>query len=713
MGDKANRLIDENSPYLLLHAFNPVDWYPWGYEPFARAKRENKPIFLSIGYSTCHWCHVMAHESFENPEIAAILNRWFICIKVDREERPDIDQMYMAATQAMTGSGGWPMSLFLLADGSPFYAGTYFPPSSSFQRPGFSDLLTAIHKVWTEQPEKLKETANQMVAALDASNRSTGKNAQDNGIQPDVAEQCFTLLAGTFDAKDGGFGQAPKFPRPVLLSFLFSHYRATQKPKALKMALLTLDKMGSGGMYDQLGGGFHRYSVDQNWFVPHFEKMLYDQAQLAQSYLDGFQITGEHKYAALTEEIFTYVLRDMRDPAGGFYSAEDADSENPYEPGKQSEGAFYLWHQDEITGIIDIGAAKIFNYAYGVKAGGNVGHDPMKEFTGMNILSQTHTLDETARHVDMDLELVKKSLATSRATLFDSRDKRKRPHLDDKVITAWNGMMIGALARGNRLLQKPQLLDAANKCALFIQKNLYNSDDHSLQRRYRLGDSGLAGQLDDYAFLTAGLLKLYQAGQDPQWLKMAVDLTKKQIELFWHEEAGNSFFYDSVADPSVKVRMKAKYDGAEPAGNSVAALNLLRLGQLQDNNQWQTMARDLILSFASTLNRYPPALPLMLTAWQQTAHKPTQVIIAGTMDGADTKELRRIVDQFYDPSMLVLLAENGPNQHYLAQKLPFLQTVSRLEGKATAYVCYDFTCQQPTTDPSVLRQQLLKQQDVK
>jgi len=699
-GKKPNRLINEKSPYLLQHAFNPVEWYPWSEQAFARAQKENKPIFLSIGYSTCHWCHVMAHESFENQEIAALLNKWFVSIKVDREERPDIDQMYMAAVQEMTGSGGWPMSVFLLPDGSPFYGGTYFPAVSSGGRPGLKDLLTAIHKAWKERKGDLQESAGRMVALLETRNSSSSGTT----VKADVFARGYQLLADTYDPENGGFGQAPKFPRPVVFSFLFSHYSAGGETTARDMALFTLEKMAGGGMYDQLGGGFHRYSVDDHWFVPHFEKMLYDQAQLVDSYLDAFQITRQKKYAEVAGETFAYLLRDMRDPEGGFYSAEDADSDDPYKEGEHGEGAFYLWTHADLKKKLGSDSAEIFMYRYGVKAEGNVKRDPMGEFAGKNILYLAHTIDETAAHFKISREQVEKAVAGAKKVLLEVREKRKRPHLDDKVITAWNGMMIGALAKGSRVLGDSELLAAAVQTATFLRENLYDRTSHTLQRRYRQQEAGLAGQLADYAYLVDGLLDLYQASQDPQWLRWADELTRQQIALFWNETG--RFFYDSVADSSVKVRMRDGYDGAEPSGNSVAAHNLLRLALLQDNAGWHKMAGDLMESFAATVNRYPPALPMMLTAWRQMDSKPSQIVIAGERQKEDTGEMLSVVNEFFDPDRLFLLADGAENQTYLVRTLPFLRTVKRINGKATAYVCSNFTCKMPVTDPVALRQQL-------
>jgi uncharacterized protein YyaL (SSP411 family) len=683
-----------------------VDWYPWGDVALNKARDEDKPIFLSIGYSTCHWCHVMAHESFENPEVAAILNKWFVSIKVDREERPDIDQMYMAATQAMTGSGGWPMSVFLLPDGSPFYAGTYFPPTSASNRPGFKDLLTAIHKAWVEKRDDLQDSAGRLVTALETRNAPS-----DTAIEQDVFKRGFELLEKNFDTREGGFGQAPKFPQPVVLSFLFSHYLAAGEKKARDMALYTLKKMSAGGMYDQLGGGFHRYSVDAHWFVPHFEKMLYDQAQLAGSYLDAFQLTGDEDFARIAREVLTYTIRDMRDPGGGFYSAEDADSDNPYNPQEHSEGAFYLWTKEDIVKRLGAESGEVFASSFGVKAGGNVEQDPMAEFSGRNILHRAQKTEETAAGFTLTTEQIERILDGSKKLLLKAREERRRPHLDDKVITAWNGMMIGVLARGSRILQDPQLLAAAIETADFIKKHLYDDARQVLQRRYRKQQAGLAGQLDDYTYLVSGLLDLYQVCHDPEWLRWSVDLTRQQIELFWDAQGG--FFFDSVTDPTIKLRMRDRHDGAEPAGNSVAAHNLLRLSQLQNKPEWQEMARRLMESFSEVINRYPPALALMLTAWQQIGTKPSQVVIAGKRGADDTESLLRVVDKDFSPSRLLLLADGGENQKYLAGKLPFMETVAPLNGKATAYVCSDFTCKMPVTDPVALQLQLDEQKSVR
>lgn len=699
MNEKPNRLINEKSPYLLQHAYNPVDWYPWGKEPFAKAKRENKPIFLSIGYSTCHWCHVMARESFENPEIAALLNKWFVSIKVDREERPDIDQMYMAATQALNGSGGWPMSVFLFPDGRPFYAATYIPPTGMYGRPGFPEILVAINKAWHGRREELQQTADKLIHALKGGYRKpAGK------INPDVSKRALASLTESFDAKYGGFGSAPKFPRPVTLNFLFQSYHTDGNKHDLDMALSTLQAMAKGGIYDHLGGGFHRYSVDEQWRVPHFEKMLYDQAQLLDSYLDAYQITADKRYAAVAREIAEYVLRDMHDSGGGFYSAEDADSEDPYAPGSHSEGAYYLWTEEDIVGTLGARAADIFNFCYGVEFSGNGLNDPQKEFAGRNILYRAHSSEEAAKHFSMAVAEVDNSLAGSRSILFHKREQRVRPHLDDKIITAWNGLMIGALARAGSILREQRMIDGARAAAEFIRTELYDQPSGTLKRRYRDGEAGLSGQLDDYGFLTSGLLELYQVEQDPKLLAWALEMTETSIRLFRDTRAGG--FFDSLPDDTVPLRLKSDYDGALPAANSILAMNLLRLGRLTANSDWQLKARETLDAFSSQINTYPPALFQMLCVFDRLQEKPEQLVIAGKRGRADTRVMLAVANSFFNPARIVLLADGAENQKFLGHRLPFMQSVAMQDGVATAYVCRDYTCRLPVISVEALEEQL-------
>lgn len=698
-GEKPNDLLNEKSPYLLQHAFNPVNWFPWGKEAFTRAREENKPIFLSIGYSTCHWCHVMAEESFENQAVAELLNRWFISIKVDREERPDIDQMYMAATQALTGSGGWPTSVFLLPDGRPFYAGTYFPPDATQFRPGFKDVLKAVHDAWEKQKEEINATAERLISVLESVNIPSNST-----IDKHIIQNTYENFLKKFDVQYGGFGNQPKFPRTVVPVFLLQHYVTTGDEKGKDMVLHTLSKMAAGGIYDHLGGGFHRYSVDRKWLVPHFEKMLYDQAQIANIYLDAYHITYNPYFATIARDIFSYVLRDMYNVEGGFYSAEDADSENPYSPGQHSEGAFYLWSKEDLEEKLGPELSKTFIEIYGIREKGNVSRDPFNEFRGLNILHVSKNIEEAALILGKTPTEIQNQIRKSKKILFSSRQQRKRPHLDDKILTGWNGLMIGALSRGSQVLNDPELLKEAIGTATFIKNNLFDPSNNTLKRRYRNGDTAIPGQLEDYAYLVEGLLHLYQATQNPDWLDWAINLTKRQIKIFWNED-GN-YFFDSVVDPSVRVRMREAFDGSEPAGNSVAISNLLILSQLHGEPDWYNMAEEIIRSFSDSINESPTDLPLMLTGLSRIQNRKIQVVIAGERGADDTDRLLKIAASRYAPSRILILADGAENQQYLAKRLPFMQSVNRLNNQATAYVCSDFTCKLPVTAPQDFIKQL-------
>src|SRR5437773_10003106 len=515
--EHTNRLAHEKSPYLLQHAHNPVDWYPWGEEAFGKARRENKPIFLSVGYSTCHWCHVMAHESFESEDVATIMNREFVNIKVDREERPDVDRVYMTFVQATTGGGGWPMSVWLTPDLKPFVGGTYFPPEDRYGQPGFKEVLERIATAWKENHDKIVEQGGQIVAAL---HDSQSRPAGENKIDPGILGAAYQQLDRSYDPKEGGFGNAPKFPRPVTLNFLMRFYARDPKSDAgkhaLEMALFTLRKMAAGGMHDHIGGGFNRYSVDRYWHVPHFEKMLYDQAQLAIAYLDAFQITKDKQYESVARDILNYVAHDMTSKEGGFFSAEDADSPvvGIDDPGhkKTAEGAFYVWTKKEIDDALG-DSAEVFDFHYGVQAHGNApeGSDPHDEFRGKNILIERHTIAETARHFKKSEAEIAKVLAQSRQKLFVIRAQRPRPHLDDKIIAAWNGLMISAFARAAQVLDDPHYLEIAMRAARFLRTNLYDEKSKLLYRNYRGSRSGVEGFADDYAIVVQGLLDLYEA----------------------------------------------------------------------------------------------------------------------------------------------------------------------------------------------------------
>lgn len=689
---QANHLLKEKSPYLLQHVYNPVNWYPWGEKALSLAGKEDKPIFLSIGYSTCHWCHVMAHESFEDNVVADFLNRHFISIKVDREERPDIDQIYMAATQAMTGSGGWPMSLFLFPDTKPFYAGTYFPPRAAHGRPGFIDILEAIQKAWETDRSTLSLTADQITAHIQKKSR-----VAEGPLHVGWLQKGFKEIKASYEPKYGGFGQAPKFPRPVVIDFLLRYYKRSGERSARDMALSTLEQMAAGGMYDHIGGGFHRYSVDGQWRIPHFEKMLYDQSQLVLQYLAAYQLTKNDRYKEVAVETLEYVLRDMQGTEGGFYSAEDADSENPYNPAEHSEGACYLWTAEEIEQELSDEAARVFKLYYGVEMDGNALHDPQGEFTGRNILYQPVDLTEAARKAGMSEEEAKRLLAKAKAALLQKRKTRTSPHLDDKIITAWNGYMISALAQVFTVCKEEKYLQAAQKAAAFCVNNLLVNGE--LKRRYREGEAKYPASLDDYSFFIQGLLDLYRADHDVTYLKEAIKLSHKQLELFADEEGG---FYDTPVSSNLLVRLKEGYDGAEPSGNSVSVSNYIRLAALTNTREWKKVAERAILSFASTLDSHPSAMPLMLSGLDLCTAKAIQIVIVGRKDDPETEALLAEVYGRYLPNSLILLADGGENQRFLEKELGFLTTAEKLEDKATAYVCKDFTCTMPVNSPQDL-----------
>ena len=706
-----NQLAREKSPYLLQHADNPVEWFPWGEEAFAKARRENKPIFLSIGYSTCHWCHVMAHESFESAEVAQIMNREFVNIKVDREERPDVDRVYMTFVQATTGGGGWPMSVWLTPDLKPFVGGTYFPPEDRYGQPGFSKVLERIAAAWKQDHVKITEQGTRIIEAL--SEAQAGGEATPAELGEATIEAAYQQIARSYDAHEGGFGGAPKFPRPVTLNFLFRVYarkRGDAMGKhALEMNLFTLRKMAAGGMHDHLGGGFHRYSVDAFWHVPHFEKMLYDQAQLTVAYLEAFQITREPLFEEVARGILDYVRRDMTAKEGGFFSAEDADSiipESEFSGGHKSEGAFYIWGKEEIDAALGP-AAEIFNYHYGVQTNGNVppAADPHAEFRGKNIFIELQTVAETAKHFKKEEAEGRETLAQARARLLAVRAKRPRPHLDDKIITAWNGLMISAFARGAQVLGDADYLEAATRAATFLREQLYDASRKILLRNYREGPSEVEGFADDYAFVIQGLLDLYEASFEVRWLQFAIELQEMQDRLFFDEERGG-YFSGTGNDPSILLRMKEDNDSAEPAASSVAALNLLRLAQIREEKHWRERAEKTIRAFSPQLNHFPSAMPQLLVALDFNLSKPRQIVVAGERDQAETRTLLSEVHRHFLPNKILLLAHGGEGQKFLEGKLEALQAMKPVEGKPAAYVCENFACQAPVTEPDSLRKLL-------
>jgi uncharacterized protein len=692
-GKRPNRLIKEKSPYLLQHAYNPVDWFPWGEEAFAKARRENKLIFLSIGYSTCFWCHQMERHVFEIEELAALMNHYFVSIKVDREERPDVDRVYMSALQAMTGGGGWPMSMFLTPDLRPFYGATYIPPEQ------FRKLIDKIHEVWTRNPENIRQPSQRITEFL---KRQTMTEGGDIKLEKSILTKGFEQFRQSYDKQYAGFGAGPKFPRPATFNFLLRYnYRFGEK-EALQMTLETLRRMAESGMYDHLGGGFHRYSVDGQWRVPHFEKMLYDQAQLVSSFLDAYQITRNEFYSSIARETLGYVLREMTDQEGGLYSAEDAESAlDPKKPGEKEEGAFYIWTKDEIDLALGKEQAEVFNYAYGVQAKGNALEDTHRVFVGKNIFYLAHSIIDTAKQFQRSPEEVTKLLAELRARLFAVRSKRPRPHLDDKVLVSWNGLMISAFARAAQVLNDPGYQQAAQRSAEFILGKLYDPHTKRLLRRYRAGEARYEANLEDYAFLTMGLLDLYEAALDVRWMRLAIELTERQNALFYDSKQGG-FFDASGKDATLLFRTKENYDGSEPAGNSIATLNLLRLAQMTDNQKWREMADRTLALFSGRLNELPQEMPQMLAAVDYHLDKPKQIIVAGQRGNEDTEKMLREAHARYIPNKIILLADGGAGQQFLNQYLPFIETVKMRGGKATAYICENYTCELPTTDLGIM-----------
>ncbi len=701
-----NRLASEGSPYLLQHKDNPVDWYPWGDEAFARARNEDKPIFLSIGYSTCHWCHVMEHESFESPALAELMNRHFVSIKVDREERPDVDRVYMTFVQVTTGSGGWPMSVWLTPSLQPFYGGTYFPPTSRWGKPGFSEILEEIARVWREERDKVTQSAANIVERL----RAFGAQGGGGDVPPPgVLERATDEFAAAFDARRGGFGNAPKFPRPSELLFLLREHARTGAAEPRDMALLTLRAMALGGMRDHIGGGFHRYSVDGDWRVPHFEKMLYDQAQLTIAYAEATQVTGDHFFSDVAVDTLAYVRRDLADAEGGFYSAEDADSippEHANDPAAHKmEGAFYIWTDEEVRDVLGVDADS-FRERFGVREGGNAPFDPQNEFVDKNLLYTARPLADVAEKAGLSAAETLEVLESGRRALFERRATRPRPHLDDKILTAWNGLMIAAFARVARTVEGAEdCVNDATRAARFVRRHLWNPVDATLLRRYRKGDASVAGYAEDYAYLISGLLELFQAGGDPEWLEWALQLQERQNALFW-DEADGGWFSTTGHDPSVLLRLKEDYDGAEPAASSVSVLNLLTLSHLfGEEPGFEQQIRRTLGGFATRAAQMGRAVPMMLAALSTYHAGVPQVVLVGEPHAADTQAMRRILQHAYLPTAIVIPLV-PQHRETLERLLRWTAAMRAVDGRATAYVCRDFACQTPATSPAQLEQQL-------
>ncbi|GMU91319.1 MAG: hypothetical protein AMXMBFR4_03770 [Candidatus Hydrogenedentota bacterium] len=682
--NRTNRLIHETSPYLLQHARNPVDWYPWGEEALRRAREEDKPIFLSIGYSACHWCHVMEHESFENEEIAAILNEHFISIKVDREERPDLDEIYMTAVQIMTGSGGWPMTVFLRPDRKPFYGGTYYPPVDRMGRPGFKTVLNSIAQAWKERRDEIDRSAEQLTQYVVQS--AAQRAGEPNDLDYRLIEAAVAELKSTFDSHYGGFGGAPKFPSGPAIELLLRHHFNTGDNQSLEMAAFTLTRMWQGGMYDHLGGGFHRYSVDAKWLVPHFEKMLYDNAQLCQVYLDAYQATGDSLFARVAREILDYELRDMQDDQGAFHSTEDADSE-------EQEGKFYVWTQAEIDAVLGDEDGYLFCQFYNVRPNGNFdSHEPYHE--GQNILHVTRAPDIVAKEFGMETDEFERKLAECRAKLLEVRNRRVRPGLDDKILASWNGLIISALARAHQVFGEAKYRHSAERAASFVMNEMQK--DGVLLRTHRGGQSRVPGYLDDYAFLCVAFIDLYEATFDEKWLDQADALASAMIERFWDGEGGG-FYFTSADHRDLLVRTKPTYDGAEPSGNSMAALALLRLGVLIGNKGYADKAHQVLRLNQSNLASAPRAYLKMLCAADFVLNPPKEIALVGNRGSDGIRAFVSSLHERFVPNKVIVMADSSNGAARLAGRIPLLAGKTLVRDLPAAYVCRDYACQQPAT----------------
>jgi uncharacterized protein YyaL (SSP411 family) len=684
----ANRLANEKSPYLLQHAQNPVEWYPWSDEAFARAVNEDKPIFLSIGYSTCHWCHVMERESFEDKKVAQLLNDTFVCIKVDREERPDIDNIYMTVCSMMTGSGGWPLTIIMTPDKKPFFAGTYFAKHTQYGRPGLLDMIPRLHDIWRNRRDEVLQSTDKILEILQQQYRSS----PGSDLDQEILHKAFKELSGRYDSVHGGFSKAPKFPTPHNLTFLLRYWKMTGSDQPLAMVVHILTAMRLGGIFDQVGYGFHRYSTDEKWLLPHFEKMLYDQALLSIAYLEAYQVTGNPLFKQTVHEIFTYVLRDMKAPEGGFYSAEDADSEGV-------EGKFYVWSLNDLQTLLTPEEVEFIQDLYNIKSEGNFHDEATGTKTGENIFYLKNTLSDLAADSMFKPEDFIKKQEQIRSRLFKHREKRIHPHKDDKILADWNGLMIGALALGGRILDNEIYRDAAEKGAHFVLSNLYQKD--RLRHRYRDGESAVDGMLCDYAYLVWGLLELYAANFKPETLKQAVLLNKHMLELFWDDKDGG-FFLTPEDGESLLVRPKEIYDGALPSGNSIALNNLLRLERITADPDLAAKVKLLVQAFSDTLREIPSGYTQFLSSLYGALEPTTELVIVGDPKAPDTQKMLTVLDQNFSPNIVALVKHPNSDGDKLVALAPFTASHTMIDGKATAYLCQNYSCKSPTTDASQL-----------
>ncbi len=715
---KPNHLINEKSPYLLQHAYNPVNWHPWGEEAIETARNEGKPLLVSIGYSTCHWCHVMEEESFSDPGVADIMNQHFICIKIDREERPDLDKIYISAVSAMTGSAGWPLNVFLEpVTLKPFYGGTYFPPES---RPGIASwptLLINISEAWhdKEKKKKLLNSAETIVSLLKNNLSGTQNTLPDKiGDHTKSFDSAYVTFQKNYDKKLGGFSKAPKFPSPSNLDFLLfysqyakaRHGKTDGAQKSLAMALHTLKAMASGGIYDHLGGGFHRYSTDERWHVPHFEKMLYDNAQLVSSYIAAYRITGENFYREIAEQTIEYVLRDMTHPEGGFYSAEDADSHPNEGEGKKEEGAFYVWAKNEIEALLGPQLSNIYCYRYDVKSNGNAMYDSTGEFKLKNILYIAHTIKETAVKFNKSEDEINDIVSKANKKLFCKRNTRPRPHLDDKIITEWNGLMISALSKAFQATGNFKHLEAATIAAEFIKSELYSNDSKNLYRIWRAEDRKISGLANDYAFLIRGLIDLYEAGFHAKWLAWAIDLAEEMLKLFYDSKNGGFYMTREGQDKNILMRVKEDSDNVIPSAGSVSAENLIRLSRYTGRKDFLHAAEKTIEAVMSGVKKYPASAPVMLTALGELLAEDKQIIITGDVKEDETRKLLNKATSWLSSGKTVIYLDNEDNRKVLSSIVPYTENVKTKNNGPTAYVCINHACRPPVENADELEQML-------
>lgn len=682
----SNSLKNEKSPYLLQHADNPVDWYPWGAEAFEKAKNEDKPVFLSIGYSTCHWCHVMEHESFEDEEVASLMNDAFISIKVDREERPDIDNVYMTVCHLLSqGSCGWPLNIIMTPDKKPFFAATYIPKNNRFGRLGMMEMIPKVRDVWNNKRKEILDSADNITTALKKAGE-TSKNNETVNLDKKTLELAYNQLLSRFDKDNGGFGSSPKFPSPHQLLFLLRYHHRTESKTALNMVEKTLKEMGKGGIFDHVGYGFHRYSTDPEWLVPHFEKMLYDQALLAMAYTETYQLTKNKFYKEKADQIFEYVLRDMTSPEGGFYSAEDADSEG-------EEGKFYIWTIEEVKNVLDGDNARLVIDVYNLTEDGNFLDEASGEKTGSNIFHLTSNIEEISSRLGLSREDLQKRLEDSRKKLFTHREKRVHPYKDDKILTDWNGLMIAALSKAATVFNSQKYGKAAMEAIDFINNNLIINS--RLVHRYRQGEAGITASVDDYSFFIWGLLEYYEYSFNTSYLKQAIDLNNTLTEHFWDEESGGFYFTPDDGEKLI-TRQKEIHDGAIPSGNSVAMLNLLRLGRITADTAFENKANRIAETFSTSTSEVPISYTMHMNALNFALGPSYEIVVVGDKESDKTVKLLNTVNEIFLPNKVVLY-KSEDNQ--LDEISPYTKGQEMINGSATVYVCQNYVCKLPTNEP--------------